>query len=195
MACGIIVSQPGIKPVPSALGAQSLSHWTTRKIFSWLLITKVFNCVTGTPVKTENIAVASPCTPSSAPSEATLVFNYIPKRQFCLFLGFLWVKLYYLYSCVSDFFHSTYFWDSSGLLSKIVAHFSLWVLFQHMDTLWFSYPFSKQVSSLLWLALFLSWSKSSLHDLFFFSPTNILMGLFPQHGVERLQNRLFKGPA
>ena len=128
-ACGIIVSQPGIEPVPSALGAQSLSHWTTRKICSWLLITTVFNCVTGTPVKTENIAIASLCTPSRAPSEATLVLNYIPKRWFCLFWDFIRMKSYDLYSCVSDFFHSTYFWDSSGLLSKIVAHFSLWVLF------------------------------------------------------------------
>ena len=30
-ACGILV-QPGIKPMPPALGAQSLNHWTTREV-------------------------------------------------------------------------------------------------------------------------------------------------------------------
>ena len=32
VACGILVPQPGIKPVPSALGAQSLNHWTAREV-------------------------------------------------------------------------------------------------------------------------------------------------------------------
>ena len=125
-ACEIIVSLPGIEPVPSALGAQSLSHWTTRNIFSWLLMIKVFNCVAGTPVKTESIAIAPPV-PLQCPSEATLVLSYIPERRFCLVLDFMWVKSYHLYSGVSDFFHSTYFWDSSGLLSVTVAHFSLFM--------------------------------------------------------------------
>ena len=31
-ACGILVPWPGIKPVPFALEAQSLNHWTTREI-------------------------------------------------------------------------------------------------------------------------------------------------------------------
>ena len=31
-ACGILVPQPGIRPVPSALEAQSLNHWTVRKV-------------------------------------------------------------------------------------------------------------------------------------------------------------------
>ena len=31
-AFGILVPQPGIEPVPSALGAQNLSHWTTREV-------------------------------------------------------------------------------------------------------------------------------------------------------------------
>ena len=31
MACGILVPWPGIKPVPPALKAQSLDHWTTRE--------------------------------------------------------------------------------------------------------------------------------------------------------------------
>ena len=31
-ACGILVSWPGIKPVPPALEAQSLNHWTIRDI-------------------------------------------------------------------------------------------------------------------------------------------------------------------
>ena len=32
MACGILVPQPGIKPVPLAMEAQSLNHWTTREV-------------------------------------------------------------------------------------------------------------------------------------------------------------------
>ena len=31
VACGILVPQPGIEPAPSALGAQSLNHWTGRE--------------------------------------------------------------------------------------------------------------------------------------------------------------------
>ena len=31
MACGLLVPQPGIEPMPSALKALSLSHWTTRE--------------------------------------------------------------------------------------------------------------------------------------------------------------------
>ena len=31
MACGILVLQPGIEPVPSAVKVQSLNHWTDRK--------------------------------------------------------------------------------------------------------------------------------------------------------------------
>ena len=31
-ACGILVPQPGIKPVPSAVSAWSPNHWTTREV-------------------------------------------------------------------------------------------------------------------------------------------------------------------
>ena len=31
-ACGILVPWPGIKPVPPALEAQSLNHWTAREV-------------------------------------------------------------------------------------------------------------------------------------------------------------------
>ena len=31
MACGISVPRPGIEPVPPAVEAQSLNHWTTRE--------------------------------------------------------------------------------------------------------------------------------------------------------------------
>ena len=30
-SCGILVPQPGIEPVSSAVEAQSLNHWTTRE--------------------------------------------------------------------------------------------------------------------------------------------------------------------
>ena len=32
MACGILVPQPGIEPMPPALEVQSLNHWTTRGV-------------------------------------------------------------------------------------------------------------------------------------------------------------------
>ena len=32
MACGILVPQPGIKPVPPAVEVQSPNHWTTREV-------------------------------------------------------------------------------------------------------------------------------------------------------------------
>ena len=31
-ACGVLVPQPGIEPMPLALAVQSLNHWTTRDI-------------------------------------------------------------------------------------------------------------------------------------------------------------------
>ena len=38
VACGILVSCPGIKAVPPALGVQSLNHWTSREVPCLLLI-------------------------------------------------------------------------------------------------------------------------------------------------------------
>ena len=32
VACGILVPQPGTKPAPPALEAQSFKHWTTREV-------------------------------------------------------------------------------------------------------------------------------------------------------------------
>ena len=32
VACKILAPQPGIEPVPPALGARSLNHWTTREV-------------------------------------------------------------------------------------------------------------------------------------------------------------------
>ena len=32
MTCGILVPGPGFKPVPPALGAQNLNHWTIREV-------------------------------------------------------------------------------------------------------------------------------------------------------------------
>ena len=32
MACGILVPQPGIEPMPPALEAQSFNHWTAREV-------------------------------------------------------------------------------------------------------------------------------------------------------------------
>ena len=36
-ACGILVPQPGIEPVPAVLVAQSLNHWTAREV-QWYLL-------------------------------------------------------------------------------------------------------------------------------------------------------------
>ena len=32
MACGILVPQPEVEPVPPAVEAQSLNHWTAREV-------------------------------------------------------------------------------------------------------------------------------------------------------------------
>ena len=37
-ACGILVSQPGVKPAPPALQAQSLNQWTAREVPDFLKI-------------------------------------------------------------------------------------------------------------------------------------------------------------
>ena len=34
-ACGILVPQPGIQPMPPALEVQCLNHWTTREVPDW----------------------------------------------------------------------------------------------------------------------------------------------------------------
>ena len=39
MACGILVPQPGIKPVLLAVEAWSLNHWITREVLDqWILM-------------------------------------------------------------------------------------------------------------------------------------------------------------
>ena len=44
---GMLVPQPGIKPVPSALGARSLKHWTTREVpIQFFLIFKFIYLIT-----------------------------------------------------------------------------------------------------------------------------------------------------
>ena len=46
LACGILVPQPGIQPVPPAVEAWSLNHWTAREVPSPpLLNVKCFPCV------------------------------------------------------------------------------------------------------------------------------------------------------
>ena len=42
-ACGILVPQPGIEPMPSAVKAQSPNHWTARE-FPVSLYFKHFTC-------------------------------------------------------------------------------------------------------------------------------------------------------
>ena len=37
-ACEILVPQKGIKPMPPALEAQSLNHWTAREVQSFLML-------------------------------------------------------------------------------------------------------------------------------------------------------------
>ena len=44
VACGILVPQPGIEPVPPAVKAWSLNHWTTREVllFNYLHLTEFY---------------------------------------------------------------------------------------------------------------------------------------------------------
>ena len=41
--CGLLDPQPGIDPVPTAVKALSFSHWTTRKVLSFSLISFIFH--------------------------------------------------------------------------------------------------------------------------------------------------------
>ena len=38
VACKILVPQPGVEPVPPALGKQSLRHWTIREVPGYLFL-------------------------------------------------------------------------------------------------------------------------------------------------------------
>ena len=40
MACGSLLSQPGIEPTPPALEARSLNHWTAREVQNLVLNTR-----------------------------------------------------------------------------------------------------------------------------------------------------------
>ena len=42
-AYGILVPQSGIKPTPSAVAAQRLNHWTTRKVLEVVYITSALH--------------------------------------------------------------------------------------------------------------------------------------------------------
>ena len=47
MACGILVPQAGIEPMPPALEAPSLSHWTTREVPGLILNSKIWDVKKG----------------------------------------------------------------------------------------------------------------------------------------------------
>ena len=55
-ACGIPVPRPGIKPVPPAVEAQSLNHWTTKEVpslyFLWGISYVSFQCQWQTTFRT-----------------------------------------------------------------------------------------------------------------------------------------------
>ena len=38
VACGVLVPEPGVKPLPSALEAQNLNHWTTKGVLDPLFL-------------------------------------------------------------------------------------------------------------------------------------------------------------
>ena len=44
-ACRILVPQPGIKPMPSAVEAQSLNHWTIREVPIVSLLVRGFSLI------------------------------------------------------------------------------------------------------------------------------------------------------
>ena len=50
-ACGILVPQPGIKPTPPALEAQSLNHWTAREVLEILFLMLMMDALTELPMK------------------------------------------------------------------------------------------------------------------------------------------------
>ena len=50
-ACGILVPQPGIEPVPPAVEAQSLNHWTSREVPRQGFLSVLFTVVSSVPRK------------------------------------------------------------------------------------------------------------------------------------------------
>ena len=38
MACGILVPQPGIEPIPSAVEVQSLNHWMRGEVPAYIIL-------------------------------------------------------------------------------------------------------------------------------------------------------------
>ena len=70
-ACGSLVSGPGIKPVPSALEARSLNHWTTKAVWE-----PQFN-------KLWRLPYASTLPPNLAPSDAhrSVALPFCPQFQ------------------------------------------------------------------------------------------------------------------
>ena len=44
-ACGILVSQPGIKPMPPAVVARIFNHWTTREVLNNVFLILNAECI------------------------------------------------------------------------------------------------------------------------------------------------------
>ena len=47
MACGILVPQPGVKPVRPALEAWSVNHWTAREVPNFFFLFNLFLAALG----------------------------------------------------------------------------------------------------------------------------------------------------
>ena len=97
LACGILVPQPGIEPVPPAGKVQHLNHWTTREVpicccsgakSCWTLCDLVNRSTQGFPVLSYLLEFApaqvhrvsdaiQPCQPRSLPSPPALSLSWL----------------------------------------------------------------------------------------------------------------------
>ena len=91
MACGILVPWPGIKPVPPAMEAQSLNHWTTREVpnlsvlISNMVTIHKYNLLSKSTVEILNFHICC----IHAPPPSFKLFRIFPIKKKCRF--FHWI--------------------------------------------------------------------------------------------------------
>ena len=90
LACGILVSWPGIEPVPRTLEAQSLNHWTTRKSphLDFLYTSLTWTLLEGYPRSLIKIAVSEKWVKGESVSrlvlsDSLLLYQLWPSRLLC----------------------------------------------------------------------------------------------------------------
>ena len=90
VACGILVPQPGIKPGPLTVGAQSLNPWTNKEVLSFYFSIKVIHtpCFVVFWVSERFVAKQKKCPVPPLPPQIPEV--YLPQEQTIINTLTLW---------------------------------------------------------------------------------------------------------